>query len=89
MQQMGGDEVVRIFGQLALGQRRDKMMDPVGGQEQQQQSADQFGCPVEALADDPDLEDTIQPVLRFEHFSTFPAVWLVGRVSDAGCREWR
>jgi hypothetical protein len=64
---MRGHEVVRIFRELALGQRGNEMMDAAWCQEEQQEPTDQLSGPIEALADDADLEDAIQPVLRFKH----------------------
>jgi hypothetical protein len=43
------------------------MMDIARGHEQQEQAAHQLGESIEAFGDDPDLEDPVQRVFRFEH----------------------
>jgi hypothetical protein len=91
VEQIAGDEVVRIFGQFSLGQRRDKMMDPAGSQQQQQQSADRSAAPFRPL---PMMPISKTRSNQFFGLNTslpiFSAIsWLVGRVSGADCRKWR
>jgi hypothetical protein len=43
------------------------MMDTARGYEEQEHATYEFDQAVEALGDDADLEDTVQPVFWFEH----------------------
>jgi len=63
----GSDDVVRVLGELSLGDFAGQSLDPARGGEHQQKSADDFGDTVQALGDDADLEEPVQPVRRSEH----------------------
>jgi hypothetical protein len=67
MQQVGGDEVMRILRQFLLCQRRNQMIDITRTDKEQQYATDELGKPVEAFENNANLKDRIQPVLRFEH----------------------
>jgi hypothetical protein len=72
MQYVVGDDVVGIFGQFTLSYHRSQMMDTARVNEEQKQPTHELDNAVEALGDDADLEDTVQPVRGFEHLY-FPA----------------
>ena len=66
-QQMGGKPVVRIAGQLVLGQKPGDLVDGRWRHHEQQQAAYHLEDPVQPFEDDADLESPVQPVSALEH----------------------
>ena len=71
MEQVGCNEVVRIFGEFFQRKGRQQLMNLVGRREEQQCSADEFSSSVQTFANDSNLKGTVQSVPGFEHSSTF------------------
>jgi hypothetical protein len=65
-QQVAGDEVVGVLGQLVLGQPYGQTVDRRRGDDEQEQSADSFQDAVESFEDDPDFEDPVESVSGLE-----------------------
>ena len=63
-QQVGGQEVVGVFGQLMLGQAGHHPVDGGRRYHQEQEATDHLEQPVQAFEDDADLEGLIQEVSR-------------------------
>jgi hypothetical protein len=66
MQQAGGDQIVRIFGQFMLGDVDDDVVDGARADGEQQHAADQLEQTVESFGDDADLEGAVEQVTRLE-----------------------
>jgi hypothetical protein len=64
--QVGGQEVVGVFGQLMLGQAGHHAIDGRRRNHQQQEAADYLEDPVQAFEDDASLEGLIEEVSRPE-----------------------
>lgn len=64
-QQVAGDEVVGVFGQLVLGQACCQSVDGCRGDDEQEQITDGFEDAVQVLEDDLDLEGLVEPVSGF------------------------
>jgi hypothetical protein len=65
-QQVAGDEVVGVLGQLVLGQPYGQTVDRGRGDDEQEQSAESFQDAVESFEDDPDFEDPVESVSGLE-----------------------
>ena len=60
VQQVAGDQVVRVFAEFVRGQCPCQVLDGVGVEEQQQDAADDFQDAVETLEHQADLEGRVQ-----------------------------
>src|ERR1700719_5122503 len=60
------EEVVRILFQFPFHKEEEHAVDRAGRKKNQQQSADQFQSSVDALDQDPNLEESMQDPSRFQ-----------------------
>jgi hypothetical protein len=66
LQQVGGQEVVGVFGELMLREAGHHTVDGGGRDHQEQEAADHLEDPVQALEEDANLEGLVQEVSRPE-----------------------
>src|SRR5829696_10164295 len=69
-----GDQIVRVLRQLPLGQDYGEVPDSIGASPEKEQAAEEFCRAVEALADDADLKEPVQPIAGSEHVDRSPGV---------------
>jgi hypothetical protein len=65
-QQVGGQHVVGVFGQLMLGEAGHHTVDGRRRDHQEQETTDHLEQPVQAFEDDADLEGLVEEVSRPE-----------------------